>query len=187
MTRKDAERVGERRQTAAEIGRSLDNWRGRPLPLCARRRPSPIPFRPPLSVVPHQLPGAPPGRPAAAVRSRRLYRRVMPSPPDIDLAKIRKYFEGRVPAELRDEARIDVTVRGSVVTVFDCRGPWHESLTEWSKVPVAQFRYRAADPTWALHWADRNDRWHRQDEIEPGCVDELLAELHTDPTGIFWG
>ena len=111
----------------------------------------------------------------------------MPSPPDIDLAKIRKYCEGRVPAELRDEARIDVTVRGSVVTVSDCRPPWYEGLTEWSKVPVAQFRYRAADHTWALHWADRNGRWHSYDDIGPGRVDDLLAELNADPTGIFWG
>jgi len=110
----------------------------------------------------------------------------MPAP-DLDVAKIRKYCDARVPAELRDRARIDVNVRGNIVTIFDCRPPWHESLTEWSKVAVAQFRYKTDDRNWALYWADRNGRWHTYDDLDPGPIDVLLAAVDADPTGIFWG
>jgi hypothetical protein len=40
---------------------------------------------------------------------------------------------------------------------------------------------------WSLYWADRNSRWHRYDDLDPGPVDELLREIAEDPTCIFWG
>ena len=40
---------------------------------------------------------------------------------------------------------------------------------------------------WSLYWADRNGRWHRYDAIPPGRVDQVLREIESDPTGIFWG
>ena len=67
----------------------------------------------------------------------------MPSPPETDLAKIRKYCRARVPADIRRQVRVEAAVRGNSVTVFDCRSPWHPNLTEWSKVRVAQLRYSA--------------------------------------------
>ncbi len=56
------------------------------------------------------------------------------APPETDLAKIRKYCQAQVPARLRDQVRIEATVRGSSVTIFDCRPLWQTNLTEWSKV-----------------------------------------------------
>jgi hypothetical protein len=73
------------------------------------------------------------------------------------------------------------------VTIFGCRPPWHPNLTEWSEVPVAQLRYSAGTRHWSLHWADRNGRWHRYDDLDPGPVDKLLNEIEADPTCIFWG
>jgi hypothetical protein len=35
--------------------------------------------------------------------------------------------------------------------------------------------------------ADRNGRWHRYDDLLPGTVDQVLREIESDPTGIFWG
>jgi hypothetical protein len=111
----------------------------------------------------------------------------MPAPPETDLARIRKYCQTRVLARLRDQVRIEATVRGGSVTIFDCRPPWHANLTEWSKVRVAQLRYNASTHHWSLYWADRNGRWHRYDDLPPGPVDQVLGEIESDPTGIFWG
>ena len=111
----------------------------------------------------------------------------MPAVPDLDLARIRKYCEGRVPHRLRDEVRVEADVRGKSVTILDCRPPWHPNLTDWSRVRVAQLRYDPSDRRWTLYWADRNSRWHLYDLIDPGTVDELLAEIDQDPTCIFWG
>jgi Protein of unknown function (DUF3024) len=111
----------------------------------------------------------------------------VPAPPETDLAKIRKYCQTRVPARLRDQVRIEATVRGSSVTIFDCRPPWHAKLTEWSKVRVAQMRHSASTHNWSLYWADRNGRWHRYDDLPPAPIDQVLHEIEYDPTGIFWG
>ena len=52
---------------------------------------------------------------------------------------------------------------------------------------VAQLRYSANTNHWSRYWADRNDRWHRYDDIDPGPVDKALNEIEADPTCIFWG
>jgi hypothetical protein len=54
-------------------------------------------------------------------------------------------------------------------------------------VRVAQPRYSASTHEWSLYWADRNGRWHRYDDLPPGRVDQVLREIESDPTGIFWG
>jgi hypothetical protein len=107
--------------------------------------------------------------------------------PELDVARIRQFCDRRVPAHLRNEARVEADARGRSVTIYDCRPPWHPELTDWSRVPVAQLRYDPTATNWTLYWADRNSRWHRYDDLEPGTVDDLLHEIDDDPTCIFWG
>lgn len=107
--------------------------------------------------------------------------------PDLDLARIHRYCDSRVPAQVRREARVEATQRGKSVTIFDCRPPWDPEFTDWSRVPVAQLRYDPEHKHWTLYCADRNSRWHRYEPIDSGTVDELLKEIDDDPTGIFWG
>ena len=107
---------------------------------------------------------------------------------ELDLARVAKYCDAKVPVHMRDELRIEYTVRGNSVTIFDCRAPWHESVgPEWSRLPVAQLRFDPERGQWTLFCSDRNSRWHLYDLIEPGSIAELLAEIDADPTGIFWG
>jgi hypothetical protein len=58
----------------------------------------------------------------------------VPAVPELDLAHIRRFCHSRVPAHLRDEARVEADLRGKSVTIFDCRPPWHPNLTDWSRV-----------------------------------------------------
>jgi hypothetical protein len=111
----------------------------------------------------------------------------VPAVPELDLVRIRRFCDSRVPAPLRHEARVEADVRGKSVTIFDCRPPWHPNLTDWSRVRVAQLRYSPTSNLWSLYWADRNGRWHRYDDLDPGTVDDILDEINLDPTGIFWG
>ena len=109
--------------------------------------------------------------------------------PDTALATIRRYCNRRVPAQHRDEIRVEYDVRGKNVTIYECRPPCHPDLSPtWSRQPIAQLRYDPDDRHWRLCWADRNGRWHHYDTLEPTIqVVELLGEIDADPTGIFWG
>ena len=117
----------------------------------------------------------------------------MATPPtllsELDLARIQRFCDGRVPARLRDQIRIEFEVRGGSVTILECRPPWRPANgPEWTRVPVARLRHVAAQRVWLLDWCDRNLRWHRYDGIDPSPnVDPLLAEIKADPIAIFWG
>ena len=114
----------------------------------------------------------------------------MASIPDLDVEKIRRYCASRMPAEHAAEWRIECTVRGRSVTLFDCRAPGSGDIgPEWTRVPIAQLRFDTSSHAWSICWADRNSRWHPYpyNEIEPGSIDDMLTEIESDPTAIFWG
>ncbi len=109
--------------------------------------------------------------------------------PEIDLAKIRRYADGRVPARLRDQIRVEVEVKGCSVTIIECRAPWTPEIgPEWTRVPIARLKFSPTASVWRLFWRDRNLAWHRYQRIgATPFVDPLLAEIAADPTAIFWG
>jgi hypothetical protein len=74
------------------------------------------------------------------------------------------------------------------VTIADCTPPWDGSPGEWIRMNIAQLRYEPSTEQWTLHWADRNSRWHRYDDLEPTPdVGDLITEIDRDPTCIFFG
>ena len=111
--------------------------------------------------------------------------------PEIDLARIRRWVDGRNGriGEHLDEVRIEMDVDQRAVTILECRPPWSDQLPpEWSRHPVARVRYTKSTGLWTLYWPDRNGRFHRYDEVEPTTtLADLLAEIDDDPTCIFWG
>jgi hypothetical protein len=106
---------------------------------------------------------------------------------EFDLFKINRYCTGKVPEQYLDQMRIESSVRGNSVTIVECRAPWTESLTEWSRHNVAQIRFDADTGNWSLYWRDRNSKWHPFDLVEPGTVDQMLAAIDEDTIAIFWG
>ncbi len=105
--------------------------------------------------------------------------------PDLDVAKLRRFCDRRVPARLRHQIRLEVELRGKSVTLIECRPA--PGGAHWSRLKVAQFRYQG-DGTWSLHWADRNNRWHKVEDVDDALpMEVLLEELEDDPSGVFWG
>jgi hypothetical protein len=109
--------------------------------------------------------------------------------PELDLARIRRFVDGRVPPHARHQVRLEVDVQGTAATIVECRAPWRADVgPEWSRIPIARLRHSPTHASWSLFWCDRNLRWHRYDRINTAAhVDPLLAEIDTDPTAIFWG
>src|SRR4051794_41753934 len=113
-------------------------------------------------------------------------------PPDVReraLARIQRFCEERVPPESRAQLRLEHSVRGNAITIVERRPPWSELVgPDWASMKIAQLRYDANARTWTLYSADRNDRWWPYDFAEPSArIEDLLAELAEDPSGVFWG
>lgn len=108
-------------------------------------------------------------------------------PPELDLARIRRYVRDRLPESLAAEVRLEVEVKGADVTIVERRPPWDpESGPEWSRLPIAQLRYDAARSEWTLYWQRASGRWQRY-EAPSNTVDRLLKSLDADRHGAFWG
>ena len=52
---------------------------------------------------------------------------------------------------------------------------------------VARWKYDTATGKRTLYWPDRTSQFHRYEDLAPGAVRSLLAEVDRDPFGIFWG
>lgn len=99
-----------------------------------------------------------------------------------------------MPESVRKEVRLEVSFRGNGATIYERRPPFLSSLVpapknnEWTRLSVAQFRYDAGTRRWALYYADRSSRWHLYDDVDsPERLEDLIADVDADPTGIFWG
>ena len=68
------------------------------------------------------------------------------------------------------------------------RRPHYLERNRYLENPVAKFRYNAKRGSWTLYWRDQNLRWHAYEPFEDRRdFLELLREVETDPTSIFWG
>ena len=109
--------------------------------------------------------------------------------PELDLARIRRWCEQRVPEHVRDQVRVECDVGPRSVTIVECRPPWRAGTgSEWTRFPIARLRYVKAASRWSLYWRDRHLRFHAYDRLAPSVhIDDLLQEIDRDPTAIFWG
>lgn len=106
------------------------------------------------------------------------------------VAAVKEYCDSRIPEDLRDEIRLDVSRRGRSITIHEQRPPWDADRMgpEWTSVRVAQLRYDPSSEAWSLYCSDSRSRWWPYEGIGPTpTVGPLLAEIDCDPTAIFWG
>jgi hypothetical protein len=110
--------------------------------------------------------------------------------PELDIARVRRWCEERVPPHVRDQVRVECDVAPRHLTIVESRPPPRREGTgpEWTRFPIARLRYTQANRTWSLYWRDRNLRFHRYEQLPPSPhIDDLLQEIDRDPTAIFWG
>ena len=112
-----------------------------------------------------------------------------PKPNQLDLARIRRWVEARVPLAHQDDVRLEVGVHGANVTIFELRPPWSlEVGPDWSRRPVAQLRHTGGG-FWLLLWQQHSGRWERYPlaPVPTRDLDSLLTELNEDGICVFWG
>jgi hypothetical protein len=99
------------------------------------------------------------------------------------------FCEERVPLRVRDEVRLEYSVRGDTLTLVERRVAWRPKSHDepWTTQPIAQFRFDSKVRLWTLFWPDRDGHWHRDDAPPANGVGALLDVVDRDPTGIYWG
>jgi hypothetical protein len=106
--------------------------------------------------------------------------------PDKELARVQELLD--VFCRVRSGVAVVVAyqVRGNRVTLVETR-PLFIDPTILNSVNVAQFEFDPDLLVWTLYWYDRKNRrqpyptGRNRDSLE-----KLVAEVGTDPTGIFW-
>lgn len=112
--------------------------------------------------------------------------------PELDQHWITRWVEARnagLPDAARDKIRYELDVTATTVTILECRPPWRADCgPNWTRFPIARLRYTKTRRQWSLYWRDRNLRFHLYAPAPAtSSVEDLLAEVDRDPTGIFWG
>jgi hypothetical protein len=111
--------------------------------------------------------------------------------PDIQRARVEALLQPlcqphpdpAVSSKLRVGYRIE---RGAVV-LFESR-PSFSKPKEWQEEVVAKFKFNKTRETWQLCCMFRDLKWHAYQPLpESPDIARLVAEVRTDPTGIFWG
>jgi hypothetical protein len=120
------------------------------------------------------------------------YRARMPLPDDVcdaALETVQQFCEDRLPEDALTQMRLEVAVRGSIITLVERRAPWNDKLEGgWTSQSIAELRYDRGTGTWSLYWPRATGRWRRYEDLDPASdVDPLLAEIDADTDGVFWG
>jgi hypothetical protein len=97
------------------------------------------------------------------------------------------YCEASVRPDVRDKLRLGFRITGNAVVLFEAR-PAFEAPREWHESPFAKFVYVKSRGQWQLYCQHRDLKWHRYQRLHGAATfEELLAEVDSDPTGIFKG
>ena len=102
------------------------------------------------------------------------------------LVRVTELLDVSCRARCGDAVKLEYHIRGNRVTLVESR-PLFIDPALLNSVNVAQFEFNAEQKVWTLYWYDRKNRrqpyptGRNRDTIE-----KLVAEVESDPTGIFW-
>jgi len=92
----------------------------------------------------------------------------MPGLPELDIARVCRWCQQRVPEHARGQVRVECDIGARHLTIIECRPPWRQGTgPDWTRFPIARLRYTQATRTWTLYWRDRHLRFHLYDQLEP--------------------
>lgn len=102
---------------------------------------------------------------------------------------VQRWAHDNTPDEFRDRMRVEVEETPRGLTIVECSlMPGVDGEVAWLRVPNARLAYASGRREWTLYFIDSNDKARRYPDFEPSTnIRDLLNEIDTDPTCIFWG
>jgi Protein of unknown function (DUF3024) len=106
-----------------------------------------------------------------------------------DVVRVRRWCAERCRSGRAIRSGVECDVGARDLTIVECRPPWRPEFgPDWTRFPIARLRYTKTRREWSLYWRDRNLGFHAFAGVGLSTgVDDLLAEIDRDATGIFWG
>jgi len=111
--------------------------------------------------------------------------------PAEDVELVREFVTGlnaSMPSHVASDLRYRLDTYRNALTIVECRtmDPG-KPAADWFEVFVGRLRFTRLHG-WDLYWPDRDSNFHLYEAVEPTQdVTLLLAEIDSDPTGIFFG
>jgi Protein of unknown function (DUF3024) len=108
-------------------------------------------------------------------------------PPELDIARVRRWCDQRVPDHALDEVRMECEIGPRHLTTVELCPPWRAGLgSEWTRSPIARLRYARTARSRTLNWLDRHWRFHLYDRLAPSRrAADLLMKIERGTTSIF--
>ena len=98
-----------------------------------------------------------------------------------------EFCRKRSPPHLKDKLRLEYTVKGHEVIIFERRPKW-DNPKEWIESPVAKLKYIRSAGKWRLYWQPSDLKWHEYPGLSSSeHLSVLVQEIEADPLACFFG
>ena len=98
-----------------------------------------------------------------------------------------EFCRKRSPAHLRDKLRLEYSVKGHEVIIFERRPKW-DNPKEWTELPVAKLKFIRSANKWRLYWQRADLKWHEYPgQSSSDRINDLVREVDADPLACFFG
>jgi hypothetical protein len=89
--------------------------------------------------------------------------------------------------EFKDELSIEYRIDKQDVVIFEKR-PAYQRPKEFTEIPAAKLKYLRTKNEWRLFWMRGDLKWHAYNPVKNSVrLNNLVAEIKSDPYGCFWG
>ena len=98
-----------------------------------------------------------------------------------------EYCRNRVPSHLRQEIKLNYSIKGNDVTIIESRPHWQQK-DKWTEMPIARFKRHEKSLKWELYCVRANGRWEKYQELKPTKdLKKIVKEIESDPYHAFGG
>lgn len=98
-----------------------------------------------------------------------------------------EFCRGRSPAHLNDKLRLEYSVKGHEVVIFERRPKW-DNPDQAIESPVAKLKFIRSANKWRLYWQRADLKWHEYPgQSSSERLGDLVQEINADPLACFFG